>query len=170
MTRENGSKRGGDSAQLAAQVRPARGYSWPPFEPGNKAALRHGAYSPSVIEAKAAEFRERLFDVCPWIDPDRDVVAVARFLRAEARALMLHQLILDISAERGAEKVPVRTWEQAAAADRLAAQLGNVLGLDPTGRARLQQTVASTEATLADLKDQGRAIVARRNQQRDVGQ
>jgi hypothetical protein len=65
----------------------------------------------------------------------------------------------------GVGKVPLRSWEQATAADRLAAQLGNVLGLDPLGKARLQSLVAGTEVamrSLADLAEEGRLIAERR--------
>jgi hypothetical protein len=57
----------------------------------------------------------------------------------------------------------VRVWEQATAADNLAARLGNTLGLDPSGRARLKQTVATTEASLADLAARGAEITRRRD-------
>jgi hypothetical protein len=131
-------------------LRPARGYSWKPFAPV------HGADSPVEVEKRAEAVREELFAICPWLDPDKDVIAVARFLRAEARALMLHENITTVATRDGIAKVPVRQWEQATAADRLAAQLGNVLGLDPTGRANLQHTVASTTQALADLAATGR--------------
>lgn len=137
----------------ATITQPARGYSWPPFQPGHTLSLVHGADSERTIEAKAAELRPQLFEICPWIDPEKDVIAVARFLRAESRALILHGYITKLTEEKGPGSVPQRTWEQATAADRLAAQLGNVLGLDPTGRARLQQVAATTEATLSTLED-----------------
>jgi hypothetical protein len=140
----------------------ARGYSWPPFEAGHTLSIVHGADSPRTVAARAELVRPRLFEVCPWLHETMDVIAVDRFLRAEARALILHEHIAAVTDEKGAGKVPVRLWEQVTAADRLAAQLGNVLGLDPTGRARLQQTVASTEATLADLAAQGAQTRGRR--------
>ena len=36
----------------------ARGYSWSPFPPGNKAALRHGATSPQVVQPITGYTRE----------------------------------------------------------------------------------------------------------------
>jgi hypothetical protein len=36
----------------------ARGYSWPPFEPGHTLSTRHGAYSPRRVEPLAAELVE----------------------------------------------------------------------------------------------------------------
>jgi len=147
---------------------PARGYSWPPAEAGNEKALTHGAYSPRMIEEKAADVRETLLEICPWLDVPEYAPAIARFLRAEARSLLLHSAILKQAAERGGEdKVSSRLWEQATASDRLAAQLGNVLGLDPLGRARLAQTASAAELnvhTLGDLAAAGRAVMAARPQ------
>jgi hypothetical protein len=130
----------------------------PDFEPGNVVSLKHGAYSPRVIAERAEAVRPRLFEVCPWLDELQDVIAVDRFLRAEARALILHDYAMRMSPDQTAVKV----WEQATAADNLAAKLGATLGLDPMSRARLQQTVASTELTLADLVRQGEAAMAER--------
>jgi hypothetical protein len=142
---------------------PARGYSWPQATRGNKIALKHGANSPTAVAARAELVRPRLFEVCPWLHEMQDVIAVDRFLRAEARALILHEYISGICDTTGPAKVPVRVWEQATAADNLAARLGNTLGLDPSGRARLKQTVATTEASLADLAARGAEITRRRD-------
>jgi len=122
-----------------------------PFEPEHTLSLVHGGNSDRTIAARAELVRPRLYEVCPWLHDTMDVVAVDRFLRAEARALILHAYIIEVTAEKGAGKVPSRLWEQATAADNLAAKLGHTLGLDPTGRAKLKQTVASTEHTLSDL-------------------
>lgn len=42
-------------AKRPASGLPARGYSWPPFEPGNGAAVRHGCYSPLTLAPRAEE-------------------------------------------------------------------------------------------------------------------
>jgi hypothetical protein len=105
------------------------------------------------------------------LDENEFAPAVARWQRAEARSLMLHDHITKVSAEQGTEAVPIRMWEQATAADRLAAQLGNVLGLDPLGKARLASLVAGTEATvqsLVQIAEQGQAIAERRLAALDV--
>ncbi len=128
---------------------------------GNTFSLVHGGDSPRTIEARAAEARTALLDICPWLDEPAYAPAVARFLRAEARALLLHGHIAATAREKGVGAVASRLWEQATAADRLAAQLGNVLGLDPLGRARLQSLTAGAEvavASLASLAAEGRAI------------
>jgi hypothetical protein len=46
---------------------PARGYSWAPFKKGNFAAVTHGAFSPRMISARAAELREDLFARYPGL-------------------------------------------------------------------------------------------------------
>lgn len=130
-----------------------------PYEPGNTAHLVHGGDSERMIEARAVEVRSMLLVVAPWLDVPEYAPAVARFLRAESRSLMLHEHIVKVTDTAGAGKVSSRLWEQATAADRLAAQLGNVLGLDPLGRARLQQATAGAELeaiSLAQLAEQGR--------------
>lgn len=150
---------------MAESKGPSRGYSWEPFQKSNTYSLVHGAESPAVIEAKAGEVRDTIRDLAPWLDRPEYLPAVARWLRAEARALLLHAHIEKVAAEKGTGTVPVRQWEQATAADRLAARLGSDLGLDPIGRARIAATATTAElgqATLAELGSQGKAIRERR--------
>jgi hypothetical protein len=112
-----------------------------------------------VIAAKAAEIRPWIRTVAPWLDEPVYLPAVDRWLRAEARSLLLHDHITKVSEEKGVGAVASRLWEMAAATERLAARLGRDLGLDPTGRARLMATAygaALNAATLADIREQGR--------------
>jgi hypothetical protein len=91
--------------------------------------------------------------------------AVTRYLRAESRALLLHEHIEKLCAEKGAGAVASRVWEQVTACDRLAAQLGHDLGLSPRGRAEVRKATADAEvagATVADLAEQGKLIRQRR--------
>ena len=156
---------GGDGTMNPApngDLRPARGYSWPPFEPGHTLSLVHGGYSETAIEARAAEVRVQLFDLAPWLQQDAFVPAVARFLRAEARERLIHEHIVKVSAERGAGAVPQRLWESATACANASMKASALLGLDPQSYARLRATTgtaAATEAGLADLAAQGRQIV-----------
>jgi hypothetical protein len=39
---------------------PPRGYSWPPFEPGNVAAVRHGTFSSRKVAQVAETLRPTL--------------------------------------------------------------------------------------------------------------
>jgi len=132
---------------------------------GNTFHLTHGANSERAIARRAKAVRSALLDVAPWLAEPEYAPAVDRWERAEARALLLHDHITKTAAEKGTGAVPTRMWEQATAADRLAAQLGNTLGLDPTGKARLKAIAADTEVTmhtLAELAGEGQAIIERR--------
>ncbi len=143
----------------ALRASQARGYRWKDFTPV------HGAESTAVVEAKAAEVRAEIRELVPWLDEPSFLPAVSRWLRAEARALLLHDHIAAVSAESGAGAVPVRQWEQVTAADRLAAKLGTDLGLDPIGRARIMAIATAAEvgqATLADLAELGRQTAGMR--------
>jgi hypothetical protein len=43
---------------------PARGYSWPPFQPGNEAAVQHGAYrSVLALQERAQTITDRLLEL-----------------------------------------------------------------------------------------------------------
>jgi len=66
-----------------------------------------------------------------------------------------------VSAEKGAGAVGPRVFEQLTAARRLAARLGETLGLDPFAFSRLKAVAASAEVTamsLAELSESGRRI------------
>ena len=68
-------------------TRPARGYSWPPFEKGNTVTTTHGARSrnPAVFEARAQELCPFIFEANPHLDELRDGAAVARYAVTLAR-------------------------------------------------------------------------------------
>ena len=131
----------------------------PDFEPGNGAALKHGAYSGRVIAEKAREVHAALLDVAPYLAESKFLPAVERYLNAAARESLLHEHILTVSNAKGPGAVPSRVWEQATAAARLAARLGSDLGLDPIGHARIRSlsvTAEAAEATLGELMAEGR--------------
>ena len=136
------------------------GRSRDPFPLGNTVALRHGAYSERAIAERAEQVHATLLEVAPWLAEQHFAPAVARYLRAASREALLDNHIAELAAEHGAGKVSSRTWEQATAATRLAAKLGQDLGLDPIGHARLKAVAANASisaATLADLSAEGRA-------------
>lgn len=133
----------------------------PPFEKGNQLALKHGARSLRAIAAKATEVHAELTAVAPWLVEEHFAPAVVRYLDAAAREQLLHDFITQTVDEKGAGAVPSRTWEQVTAAARLAAKLGQDLGLDPIGHARLRAVAANASisaATLADLGAEGRQV------------
>ena len=95
-----------------------------------------------------AELRSRLGN---WTS-DVDEWELARFLRVEARARLLHAAAIAVMAKvaRGEVKGS-RLMEDAVAHDRLASQLAQSLGLTPLGRAQLAREVAGAERGRHDL-------------------
>lgn len=132
--------------------------SAPPFP------VVHGAYSPSVIEARAEELGIYLKRIAHWLDLERDGVAIAQFLRTEARAQLIANYIARVSTTSGIERVSTRLMEQATAADRLAASLGDRLGLGPKGRAQLVKAINEARQSDVSAVDVVRAGRARLNQ------
>lgn len=140
--------------------RPAR-----PYEPGNLEHVTHGARSERLVAERAQVVRQNLLELCPWLDEARFAPEVARFLRCESQALMLHEYIEKLVSESGVGAVPIRLWESSTAKERLASQTGAGLGLTPAGYAELRLLVADgtrAEASLAGLMEQGREVIAAR--------
>jgi hypothetical protein len=74
---------------------PARGYSWPPFQPGNLAALRHGARSPRILAPIADQLAVGLAQVAPWTSASSFQGTVASWSWAEAQAVVLRAYLDD---------------------------------------------------------------------------
>ena len=74
-----------EEIDVAESRGPARGYTWPPFEPGNDAATTHGANSPAKVEPRARELAPLILDANPHLDPMRDGAAVFRYSVTLAR-------------------------------------------------------------------------------------
>lgn len=120
-----------------------------PYEVGNTAALRHGGYSERAIAERAEEVHAELLRYAPWLDEPQFMPAVQRYLEAAAREALIHSYIEKVCAERGAGAIPVRLWESATSVSRLAARLGDDLGLSPQGRAKI--AILSGAAVSAEL-------------------
>jgi hypothetical protein len=138
---------------------PASG-SWPPFEPGNTASLKHGADSPRRQRAVIEAIRPGLLEAAPWLREEAYTDAVARYLLCEARHRLLSDWITRTVRERGAGHVAAWTWAEANRTAALAATLGSALGLDPAGRAQLLQSAALSH--LAHTEAESREIVTER--------
>lgn len=141
----------------------ARGYSWPPFEAGNEAALTHGAYSPRRVNPRAAEIRERLLAEAPWLAPPAFARSVDALARAEARVELLAEFIDEhgLLDDDGQPRSALAALEKA---EKAAERLRSTMGLSPTSWAGLYRTLAAQteEATtggLAALKRTGAQII-----------
>lgn len=149
-----------------------RGYSWPPFQPGNKlsvgnlGALKHGAFSDRIITEKANHIRNLLLDSYPYLADETFAEAVHRYCRAEARALLLHDFIMDKAETKGVESVKPYLWAEVRGADALAQKCGSDCGLDPAGHAKIARdlgmasNIRGQQASMqvGNLQDQGRRL------------
>jgi len=146
----------------------ARGYSWPPFEPGNEAALTHGATSPRYIEPRAAEIAEAILsaeDMADLTSPRYrlDVLALAR---AEAQIERLDKWL-------GSEVGDLSDTRRLAAyglldkAERRAAGCRTRLGMSPLARARLGRDHAAAGLDAAQLLTKLREAAERQQEGTD---
>lgn len=126
---------------------PARGYSWPPLQPGHTLSMRHGVWSKRRTDPVAAELVEALLSDRP--DLERFPEAVHAWSRAEARCLLLAEWLSMPDASQKATEGALR---HLASFERLAAQLRNDLGLTPTSEARLAKERAEAAAVAVDLE------------------
>jgi len=112
----------------------ARGYSWPPAEPGNLLALKHGAFSRYVIP-EADELATVVLDSTAHLG-DADAAAVRDYAIAQVRAWRLaawveQHGVLDARGRISDAAAELRRW-----LDRAEKARGR-LGLDPVSRAAL---------------------------------
>ncbi len=156
------------------QHRPARGYTktHPPFEEGNRVALRHGAVSPRTISPVAEALADEVVAVAPWLGRPAFAAAVKAWSWSEAQCVLLRQW-LDEHGVVDDEGNPRPAAAFLAKVEGRAANLRARLGLDPTALANLLATLSSlttgqraatagvgVEELLAALAAEGRAALA----------
>lgn len=128
---------------------PARNYTWPPFEPANTAAEKHGAYSPRRVDPLAATLIEQVTDL-DWLRPC-DRPSLWAWARTEARVQLLHEFLLDRGGDLDDDGSVRPAAELLTRLERHAESLRARLGLDPLSRARLGRDVAASQVDLAKL-------------------
>lgn len=126
-----------------------RGYSWPPFEPGNTKSLKHGAESPRMVEPLAAKFREQASQIAPWASSPAFAGAVASWANAEAQAALLRSYLDEVGMldETGEERPAARALE------RVEARLGKLrdqLGLSPQALGKLLASASVVARSTGD--------------------
>lgn len=144
----------------------ARGYSWPPFEEGNTAAVKHGTRSERLVAERAGAVRSLLLEHHEFLADPVFEEALVRYCRVEARAQMLDAYIWKIVEEKGVEAVPKTIWADATRTDALAQKAAQDLGLDPTGFARAARDLGIAKSfgqrvgaqRIAALTEQGRQL------------
>jgi hypothetical protein len=164
----NGPGRGGP-----AHGGSSRGYSWPPAEPGNKLALKHGAHSPAVYEPIAAELVAAVIDEREDLRPYRH--AVEAWADAEARAALLREHLakddVGMLDDDGEPREGLLKWlihfERRAEAGR------RRLGLDPRSHAELLRQRVEAQRSAVDLeglRERGAQIVDGRAEEIEGGE
>ncbi len=135
--------------------RPARGYSWAPFQPGHTLSRRHGVWSQRTWEPLAEDLASGLLDDKP------DLVAypelLAAWARAEARCILFGEYLIDrfTDGDEKSEKV----LRFVAQFEKLAHDLRRELGLTPGSEADLARSRAEAikgEVDLVALMARGR--------------
>jgi hypothetical protein len=134
-------------------------------EPGNGRAVRHGAHSPELVEARARELAPQILGANGHLDAMRDGAAVARYAMALARVELVYRWLaeqgdpvfadVDAGVAHGIYE-RLERWERQAdaAEDRLA--------IAPLTRARLGLDLLHARRSLEDELAEGRAVWARR--------
>ena len=121
---------------------PARGYTWPPFEAGNEAAVKHGVWAADRSERVATEVAEIAASVAtqfPWTAPyvdERLAYARAMVDERDIRAYLDDIGMLD---DNHQERPAVRTLDRFS---RIAARHRDALGLTPMAHARMLALVS----------------------------
>lgn len=123
---------------------------WPPIKKGEQLALKHGAFSPAVVDPVARDLAVMVLEQVTYLnDPSYDA-AVRAWSRAEAQVLVLsayidkHGALDDDGVPRPALSA-LKDFENRAARERTR------LGLDPLSRAQLGRDVMAQQVDLARL-------------------
>lgn len=154
MTERAGPGAGGGQVDPRA----ARGYAWPPFEEGNQAATKHGAYSALRISQRSREIADVLALEAPGVPRTALEVVATTLARVEAADRALAE-VDAVVADGGKELAPYH-GEGAQTFERLRQDLRGwvstalkglgELGLTPAARARIEAALAggSTDVTV----------------------
>lgn len=135
-----------------------------PYEPGNLAALKHGARSARVVKPLAAEIAADLLRRRPDL-VDR-IEVVRKWAEATARCRLIDRWLSDVGLIDEA-KGDVRASRDYGHFSNVALHLGDELGLTPVSYAQLQKArqevkPVDRQAILEAILERGRASIAAR--------
>lgn len=122
----------------------ARGYSWPPFEPGNVVALKAGDGSPRIVAPLAAAKHDQLVAVAPWTAGDAFAATRQAWAWVEAQCDLLRRW-LDEHGLLDDDGVPRPASVRLDKLERRAQSLRAELGLSPLALARLMATIGTID-------------------------
>jgi hypothetical protein len=139
---------------------PARGYSWPPFEAGNEAGLKHGAASARRISPVAETLRAQVEQAAPWTAAAPFARVLESWAWTEARCTLYRQWFDErgLSDQDGQPLPGLVEWDRC---ERRAATLRDQLGLTPASLVGiLARVAATTPEAMAGSLDRLRAAGA----------
>lgn len=154
MRRQRRVAKSGQAAEASSRV-------WAPFEDGNDAAVKHGAYSPKVRQPRAEELVNWILaqDALRHVHDQSFRPALWRWAQRQAMADLLFVALTRHHAEApcaGCEQC--RSWEvRWQIFDRTAERAGQSIGLDPQSRADLLLKMAG--AGLVDRAENARSVL-----------
>jgi hypothetical protein len=108
-----------------------------PFQPGNTAALRHGANSPRIVGQLALKIRDDLVGRHPYLSDERFVAPLRALCEAKAKYDLLYPYVSEKAATDGLECIPAYVLTVCGQAALRVIRYATECGLDPVGRARL---------------------------------
>lgn len=177
--RERRKQEAAEAEAAVAELKPARGYSWAPFQPGHTLSVKSGIYSGRFLTPRAEEIllRERAKPAWPaYLEEPVYERAVRAWARAEAMLELYTEYVEQQTAEamstefgeaeeditgdgtKGAGGSSTRrsrtrktgpSLEMWRKLDAAASMHRTKLGLDPLARARLGRDVAAAQFDLA---------------------
>ena len=152
-----------EAAGKAGAAPGARGYSWPPFEPGNAAHTSHGAGDLATgrlgqidstgkchgmslrAQERAAAFLEQVLEdpaFPEYLKAPMFRIEVTSWANVQTQADMVYEWFLDlpedekyVTSKAGMQKTPLELW---LGVDAQAAKYRNRLGLNPVSYAKLR--------------------------------
>lgn len=122
------------------------------FAKGHSLTTRHGAWSARRTDPVAAELAELAYESAPWLADPSFAPAVMAWARAEAQC----QVLAEWLEENGLfepDGRPRPALDASTKLEKLALNHRQRLGLDPTARAGLEQTLTSSKAGQIALED-----------------
>lgn len=126
--------------------------------------MTHGGTSERILSVKSEILREVMFENYPWLI-DADAVAIEQYCRAEARARILGDYILEVTMTEGAGQVPIGLWTASANSDMVAMRAATSLGLNPEGRMKIAKDAGFASQfqnqQLRDLTGRGKQLRGR---------
>lgn len=134
----------------------------PPWQPGNTAALRHGATSKRMIVPLAEAIAAQLLEVAPWCARPAFAGTVQRLAWAEARCILLRHY-LDEHGYLDEDDNPRPAANELHRAEATAAKAGETLALSPISFMKLMTGMAAAKGAdvdgLEQLMGEGKRIV-----------